>query len=129
MSSVYGVGSGASPQAMTGASARQPLAQQYNNMFSQLTTPGSGVVTRDQFTQAFSSLNPPSSFQSMGARLPYSRRLIQAIPVRSRVKILSRVSRRFRPNLLFRGHRALKEMRQDSGIWSALPSSRPARST
>ncbi len=72
MSNVYGVGSGASFQAMTGASARQPLAQQYNNMFSQLTTPGSGVVTKDQFTQAFSSLNPPSNFQSMGASAVFS---------------------------------------------------------
>ena len=69
---VSGVGGSAAPQVMSGASARQPLSQQYNNMFSLLTTPGSGVVTKAQFTQAFSSLNPPSSFQSMGANAVFS---------------------------------------------------------
>jgi hypothetical protein len=48
MVNVSAVGGSYSPQAMTGASARQPLAQRYNAVFSQLTTPGSGVVTRDQ---------------------------------------------------------------------------------
>jgi hypothetical protein len=57
---------------MTGASARQPLSQSYNSIFSQLTTPGSGVVTRSQFTQAFSSLNAPASFQSMGPNTVFS---------------------------------------------------------
>jgi Ca2+-binding EF-hand superfamily protein len=69
---VSGVAGGAAPQAMSGASARQPLSQQYNNIFSQLTTPGSGVVTKSQFTQAFSSLNPPASVQSMGANAVFS---------------------------------------------------------
>jgi Ca2+-binding EF-hand superfamily protein len=69
---VSAVGGSYSPQAMTGASARQPLAQRYNAVFSQLTTPGSGVVTRDQFTQAFSSLNAPASFKSLGASAIFS---------------------------------------------------------
>jgi Ca2+-binding EF-hand superfamily protein len=72
MTQVSGVGGGVMPQAMTGASARQPLSQQYSSIFSQLTTPGSGVVTRDQFTQAFASLNAPASFQSMGANAVFS---------------------------------------------------------
>jgi len=70
--SVYGVGGSYAPQAMTGASARQPLSQKYNSVFSQLTTPGSGVVTRSQFTQAFSGLNAPASFQSLGANAIFS---------------------------------------------------------
>lgn len=72
MTQIFGVGGGFAPQAMTGASARQPLSQQYSSIFSQLTTPGSGVVTRDQFTQAFSSLKAPASFQSMGANAVFS---------------------------------------------------------
>lgn len=72
MTAVSGVGGGVMPQAMTGASARQPLSQQYSSVFSQLTTPGSGVVTRDQFTQAFPSLSAPPSFQSLGANATFS---------------------------------------------------------
>ncbi len=72
MSIVSGVGGGLSPQVMSGASARQPLAQQFNSIFRQLTTPGSGVVTKDQFAQAFSTLNPPASFQSLGANAIFS---------------------------------------------------------
>jgi hypothetical protein len=72
MTIVSGVGGSIAPQAMSGASARQPLAQQFNSIFSQLTTPGSGVVTKDQFMQAFSGLNPPASFQSMGANAIFS---------------------------------------------------------
>lgn len=72
MSLVSGVGGSWSPQALSGASARQPLAQQFNSIFSQLTTPGSGVVTKDQFTQAFSSLNPPTGFQALGANAVFS---------------------------------------------------------
>ena len=62
----------AAPQAMTGASARAPLSQKYNAVFSQLSTPGSGVVTKDQFTQSFASLNAPASFKSMGANAVFS---------------------------------------------------------
>lgn len=72
MVNVSGVGGSFQPQAMTGASARQPLSQKYNSIFSQLTTPGSGVVTRDQFSQAFSSLNAPANFQSLGANAIFS---------------------------------------------------------
>jgi len=72
MSTVSGVGGGMFPQAMTGASARQPLSQQYSSIFSQITTPGSGVVTRDQFTQSFSGLGAPASFQSLGADAIFS---------------------------------------------------------
>ncbi len=69
---VSAVAGAAAPQAMSGASARQPLSQKYNAIFSQLTTPGSGVVTKNQFTQAFSSLNMPASFQAMGANAVFS---------------------------------------------------------
>ena len=69
---VSGALGGVNMQAMTGASARQPLSQRYNAIFSQLTTPGSGTVTRAQFTQAFSSLNAPASFQSMGSNSIFS---------------------------------------------------------
>jgi len=67
MSTVSGVGGSLCPQAMTGASARQPLSQQFSSIFSQITTPGSGIVTRDQFTQSFSGLGAPTNFQSVGA--------------------------------------------------------------
>ena len=72
MTTVSAVGGGYSLQAMTGASARQPMSQKFNAVFSQLTTPGSGVVTRDQFTQAFSNLKAPPAFQSMGANAVFS---------------------------------------------------------
>jgi len=72
MSTVSGVGGGYAPQALTGASARQPLSQRYNAIFSSLTTPGSGVVTKDQFSQGFSGLNAPSGFQSLGAGAIFS---------------------------------------------------------
>ncbi len=72
MVNVSGIGGSFNPQAMTGASARQPLSQKYNSIFSQLTTPGSGVVTLDQFTQAFPTLNAPPMFQSMGANAIFS---------------------------------------------------------
>lgn len=65
--SVYGVGGAFAPQAMTGASAKAPPFQKMANVFSQVTTPGSGVITKEQFATAFSTMNPPQAFQKLGA--------------------------------------------------------------
>lgn len=65
--SVYGVAGAVAPQAMTGASAKAPPFQKMANVFSQVTTPGSGVITKDQFVTAFNTMNPPQAFQNMGA--------------------------------------------------------------
>jgi len=65
--SVYGVAGAYAPQAMTGASAKAPPSQKMANVFSQVTQPGSGIITKDQFLTAFNSMNPPQAFQNMGA--------------------------------------------------------------
>ena len=60
-------GLGMAPQAMTGASMRMPPSQKMSNLFSQIDTTNSGSITKSQFEQAFSSLNPPAGFKSIGA--------------------------------------------------------------
>lgn len=64
---ISGLGMAGAPHAMTGASMRMPPAQKMANLFDQIDTSGSGSVTKAQFEQAFSKLNPPSGFKSMGA--------------------------------------------------------------
>lgn len=64
---ISGIGSSTSTQAMTGASMRMPPAQKMSNLFSQIDTSGTGAINKDQFTQAFSSLNPPAGFKTQGA--------------------------------------------------------------
>lgn len=75
MSSVNGI-SGISgsyaPQAMSGASARMPMAQKMSNVFSDYTTPGSGVLTRSQFATAFGNLNPTAGFKAAGPDAVFS---------------------------------------------------------
>lgn len=65
--SVYGVGGAFAPHAMTGASAKAPPSQKMANVFSQVTEPGSGVITKDQFVKAFNTMNPPQAFKNKGA--------------------------------------------------------------
>lgn len=60
-------GLGMAPQAMTGASMRMPPSQKMSTLFSQIDTTGSGSISKSQFEQAFSSLNPPAGFKAMGA--------------------------------------------------------------
>lgn len=70
---IAGLGMSAAPQAMTGASMRMPPAQKMNNLFSQIDTTGSGSINQTQFTQAFSSLNPPAGFKAIGASAVFAK--------------------------------------------------------
>ena len=64
---ISGLGMAGAPRAMTGASMRMPPAQKMGNLFAQIDTSGSGSITKAQFEQAFSTLNPPPGFKSKGA--------------------------------------------------------------
>ena len=55
------------------ASAPKPPAQKMANLFDQIDTSGSGTITKSQFEQAFSSLNPPASVKSAGADTVWSK--------------------------------------------------------
>jgi len=64
---ISGMGASGAPQAMTGASMRMPPSQKMSNLFDQIDTSGSGTITKQQFEQAFQSMNPSKGFQKMGA--------------------------------------------------------------
>jgi len=70
---ISGMGMAVSPQAMTGASMRMPPTQKMSNLFSQIDTTGSGAITQSQFKQAFSTLNPPAGFKSLGAEAVFAK--------------------------------------------------------
>ena len=63
----------ATNQIQSRASAPMPPQQKMANLFDQIDTTGSGTITKDQFTQAFQALNPPSSFQKAGADAVWSK--------------------------------------------------------
>ncbi len=69
-STIAGMGAASaawSTQAMSGASMRMPPAQKMSNLFSQIDTNNSGSISKAQFSQAFSQMNPPAGFKAMGA--------------------------------------------------------------
>jgi Ca2+-binding EF-hand superfamily protein len=72
-SAISGMGANWAAQAMTGASMRSSPSQKMSNLFSQIDTSNSGTISKSQFTQAFSALNPPSGFKSMGADAVFSK--------------------------------------------------------
>ncbi len=43
-----------------------------SSVFASATTPGSGVITKAQFTAAFNSSSPSSGFQQLGANATFS---------------------------------------------------------
>ena len=49
-----------------------PPSQKMSNLFSQIDTSNTGSISQSQFSQAFSALNPPSGFKSMGADAVFS---------------------------------------------------------
>ena len=55
------------PPVMTGASMRMPPTQKMANLFQQIDTSGTGSISKSQFEQAFSAMNPPATFKSAGA--------------------------------------------------------------
>jgi hypothetical protein len=71
--SVYGISGSLAPQAMSGASAKAPPSGKMASVFSQVTTPGSGVITKDQFAIAFNTMNPPQAFRNMGVDAVFAR--------------------------------------------------------
>jgi Ca2+-binding EF-hand superfamily protein len=70
--SIMGIGGSHGPHAMTGASAIAPPSHKMASVFSQFTTPGSGVITKDQLTQAFNTMNPTAGFRDMGVDALFS---------------------------------------------------------
>ncbi|CAO3358304.1 hypothetical protein [Azospirillum melinis] len=64
--SVGGATSYARPYPMSGASMRMPPQQKMENLYSKIDTSGTGSITKDQFDQAFQTMNPPAAFKSMG---------------------------------------------------------------
>lgn len=64
---ISGMGGMMPPQAMTGASMRMPPSQKMSNLFQQIDTANTGSISKAQFNQAFSSMNPPKGFQQVGA--------------------------------------------------------------
>lgn len=64
---ISGMGGAGSAQAWSGASMRTPPTQKMAQLFDKIDTSGSGTVTKDQFEQAFSSMNPPAGFKQQGA--------------------------------------------------------------
>lgn len=70
---ISGMGATVSPQAMTGASMHMPPAQKMFDLFSQIDTSNSGIITKAQFELAFNTLNPPAGFKSMGADAVFAR--------------------------------------------------------
>lgn len=46
---------------------RVPPQQKMSNLFDKIDTGDTGSITKDQFEQAFQSMNPPGTFKSQGA--------------------------------------------------------------
>lgn len=67
VSAAYGSQASAGVQTMTGASAAWPARQKMSSLYQKIDTQGSGSITSSQFQDAFSSMNPPAGFKSMGA--------------------------------------------------------------
>lgn len=59
--------------AMTGANMRMPPNQKMTNLFQQIDTANTGSINKDQFMQAFNTMNPPKGFQQMGAENVWSK--------------------------------------------------------
>ena len=70
---ISGMGSNWAAQAMSGASMRMPPSQKMASVFSQIDTGNTGTISKEQFNQAFSALNPPPSFKAMGADTIFSK--------------------------------------------------------
>jgi len=68
-----GAGAAWAMQGMTGASAPMPPSQKMSNLFSAIDTSGSGSISKAQFQQAFSQMNPPASFKSLGAEAIFAK--------------------------------------------------------
>jgi hypothetical protein len=61
-------------QPMTGASGRRgaPPQQKMSDLFSRIDTGNTGSITKVQFDQAFSSMNPPNAFKEAGVKAVWS---------------------------------------------------------
>lgn len=71
---IVGVAAGSTPvQTMTGPSASMPARPKMSNLFDQIDTTGSGSITKDQFSSAFQSMNPPGGFKAMGESAVYAK--------------------------------------------------------
>lgn len=70
--SISGVGGSVAPHTMSGASAKASPSQKMANVFAQVTTPGSGVITQSQFNTAFNTMSPSAGFQQLGASATFA---------------------------------------------------------
>lgn len=64
---ISAIGSAAQPRIMSGASSRQMPQQKMTALYHKIDTQGAGSISKDQFKQAFSTLNPPKVFADKGA--------------------------------------------------------------
>ncbi len=55
------------PTIMSGASSRMSPNQKMTNLFQQMDSNNSGLITQAQFAQTFQNANPPVAFKDMGA--------------------------------------------------------------
>ena len=76
MSTVSGISNmreAAVPPAKSGVSKPVSPQQKIANLFQQIDTAGTGRITKVQFEQAFSKLNPPEAVKAMGANAAFSK--------------------------------------------------------
>ena len=60
------------PSVTSEASPVSSPNQKMGNLFDQIDSSGSGSITKGQLEQAFTTQNPPSAFQTLGADSLYS---------------------------------------------------------
>lgn len=71
--SVAGVGGASSSMMVSGASPYSSPTTKMTNLFNSIDTNGTGSISQQQFNQAFSTMNPPGRFQSLGASAIFSK--------------------------------------------------------
>jgi len=55
------------PQVTSGASSRMGPSKKMSHLFDKIDSQGTGSISREQFSNAFETLNPPKRFKSMSA--------------------------------------------------------------
>lgn len=65
--SISGVGGAGAPQVWSGASPAMSPSQKMANLFDKMDNSGNGSITKNQFEQAFQTMNPPANVKSTGA--------------------------------------------------------------
>lgn len=64
---IQGASGAAMPQVVSGASGYAPPAAKMSSLFQAIDADHDGAISQSQFNQAFATMNPPASFQALGA--------------------------------------------------------------